>query len=201
MMRTLSRTVAGLTVVLGTCLAWPPNASAQTSSNGAGGSGGGFGLGQRAGGAGSGLGLGGGTSGSTGSFGGLAPGGNQRPGSGAQRPGGGLGGVGGSGGQSRSGGSASGSGGVGKSGGQSIGSELSQGPYAGSRPGGLYGPRQGGPSQAAKLKLASAVASAGVSKQYKYTYGSESLGTKASSVYKSPYKSQTDNYQCGATTP
>ena len=201
---TFVRNVSALTLALGACLAWPSLASAQSTSNGSGGTGGGFALGQRPG-MGSGLGLNGGGSmgsaGSSGSFGGLAPGGSgiggaQRQGTGMQRPGGGIGSS-GSGGQS---GSGSTSGGSGNNSGQSIGDELSKGPYSGSRPGGLYAPKQSGQSQAAKAQMASAVASAGISKQYKYSYGAESLGTKASSVYKSPWKSTTDNYQWGATS-
>ncbi|WP_147432219.1 hypothetical protein [Pararobbsia silviterrae] len=84
---------------------------------------------------------------------------------------------------------------------QSIGSQLSAGPYANARPGGLYGTKsKDKKSVAAKAQQASAVAAAGLSHEWNYTYGSESLGTNASSIYKSPYKSTTDDYQWGNTT-
>lgn len=183
------RTVA--TAVLGMALLAPLAAMAQSASGQSGGAGGGFGgLGGQRSGA-SGLGLKAGPMGAPSSLGSLTP---STGGFGGQKPGGGM--------ASQPGGKTPPvSGRPAKGDSQSIGDALSAGPYAESRPGGLYGSKKTSKSAADKLKQASAGAGAGVSRQYNYKYGSESLGTNANSIYQSSWKSPTDGYQWGKTTP
>lgn len=190
--RTRLYRMSAIVAIVTACAALPTASQAQSSSNAAQGTGsrGGFtGLGASHGG--SGFGLNAGPMGSPSALGGLSAG------SGAGRSGAGGNARGAMAAPPAISGSVPASGRpASKSNQPSIGSQLSAGPYAGARPSGLGGAKASGPSLADKLKQGSATASAGKSKQWNYTYGSENVGTSA--VYKSPYKSTTADYQWGA---